>query len=139
MDMLDFLYHTIPGRMLLKPLTAPALSKLCGRFLDSSLSHFLVRPFIQTNNIRIEDYETDHIRSFNDFFSRKIREGLRRRGGYCPCRLEKTEDNKCICKEFREQMKDPNFEGYCHCMLYYKTKDPVKEEASHAEDHSDQL
>ena len=63
----------------------------------------------------------------------------RRRGGYCPCRLEKTEDNKCICKEFREQMKDPNFEGYCHCMLYYKTKDPIKEEASHAEDHSDQL
>ena len=42
-------------------------------------------------------------------------------------------------KEFREQMKDPNFEGYCHCMLYYKTKDPIKEEASHAEDHSDQL
>lgn len=77
MDMLDFLYHTIPGRMLLKPLTAPALSKLCGRFLDSSLSHFLVRPFIQTNNIRIEDYETDHIRSFNDFFSRKICEWLR--------------------------------------------------------------
>ena len=77
MDMLDFLYHTIPGRMLLKPLTAPSLSRLCGRFLDSSLSHFLVRPFIRTNNIRIEDYETDHIRSFNDFFSRKIREGLR--------------------------------------------------------------
>ena len=68
----------------------------------------------------------------------QIREGLRRRGGYCPCRLEKTEDNKCICKEFREQMKDPN-EGYCHCMLYYKTKDPIKEEASHAEDHSDKL
>ena len=35
----------------------------------------------------------------------QIREGLRRRGGYCPCRLEKTEDNKCICKEFREQMR----------------------------------
>ena len=47
----------------------------------------------------------------------QIREGLRRRGGYCPCRLEKTEDNKCICKEFREQMKDPNFEGYCHAVL----------------------
>ena len=31
-----------------------------------------------------------------------------------------------------EQMQDPNFEGYCHCMLYYKTKDPIKEEASHA-------
>ena len=53
---------------------------------------------------------------------RMIREGLQAKGGYCPCRLERTEDNKCICKEFREQMADPDFEGYCHCMLYYKTK-----------------
>ena len=49
-----------------------------------------------------------------------IKEGLKAKGGYCPCRLEKTEDNKCICKEFREQIADPNFKGYCHCMLYYK-------------------
>ena len=52
----------------------------------------------------------------------KIKEGLKKKGGYCPCRLEKTEENKCICKEFREQMADPEFEGYCHCMLYYKSK-----------------
>lgn len=52
-----------------------------------------------------------------------IREGLKAKGGYCPCRLQRTEDNKCICKEFREQMADPNFEGYCHCRLYYKFKD----------------
>ena len=30
-----------------------------------------------------------------------IKEGLAKKGGYCPCRLEKTEDNKCMCKEFR--------------------------------------
>ena len=53
----------------------------------------------------------------------RIREGLRQKGGYCPCRLERTEDTKCICKEFRDQMADPDFEGYCHCMLYYKEKD----------------
>ena len=52
-----------------------------------------------------------------------LQEGLRRKGGYCPCRLEKTEDNKCICKEFREQIADPDFEGYCYCKLYYKSKD----------------
>ena len=51
-----------------------------------------------------------------------IRKGLEMNGGYCPCRREKTEDNKCICKEFREQIKDPDYEGYCHCMLYYKHK-----------------
>jgi len=50
-----------------------------------------------------------------------VKEGLEKNNGYCPCRLEKNEDTKCMCKEFREQIKDPNFEGYCHCMLYYKS------------------
>ncbi len=50
----------------------------------------------------------------------RIREGLKARGGYCPCRVLKTEENKCICQEFRNQIADPNFEGYCHCQLYYK-------------------
>ncbi|MBQ3489016.1 MAG: ferredoxin thioredoxin reductase catalytic beta chain [Clostridia bacterium] len=53
----------------------------------------------------------------------QIKEGLKRKSGYCPCRLQKTEDTKCICKEFREQIADPGFEGYCHCLLYYKSKD----------------
>ncbi len=52
----------------------------------------------------------------------KIKEGLKQTGGYCPCRIERTEDNKCMCKEFREQIKDPNYEGFCHCMLYIKEK-----------------
>ena len=51
-----------------------------------------------------------------------VKEGLERTGGYCPCSLERSEDNKCICREFREQIKDPDFEGYCHCFLYYKEK-----------------
>ena len=50
-----------------------------------------------------------------------IKEGLKAKDGYCPCRIGRDEDNKCMCKEFREQIKDPNFEGYCHCMLYYKS------------------
>ena len=51
-----------------------------------------------------------------------IRAGLKKKDGYCPCRLEKIEDNICMCKEFRDQIADPEFEGYCHCMLYYKEK-----------------
>jgi len=50
-----------------------------------------------------------------------IQKGLKETGGYCPCKLERSEDNKCICKEFRAQMKDPNFTGFCHCNLYYKS------------------
>ena len=51
-----------------------------------------------------------------------IKAGLKRTGGYCPCKLQHIEDNKCMCKEFRQQIQDPNFEGYCHCRLYYKSK-----------------
>ena len=36
--------------------------------------------------------------------------------------LKRTEENKCMCKEFRDQINDPDFEGFCHCMLYYKSK-----------------
>ena len=51
-----------------------------------------------------------------------IQEGLKARGGYCPCRIQKTEEYKCMCKEFKEQIDDPNFEGFWHCKLYYKSK-----------------
>lgn len=53
---------------------------------------------------------------------RMLKEGLEKKGGYCPCKLELTEENRCMCKEFRDQIKDPDFEGFCHCMLYYKSK-----------------
>ncbi len=52
-----------------------------------------------------------------------IREGLKRTGGDCPCRRERKEENICMCEEFRNQISDPDFEGYCHCMLYYKSKE----------------
>ena len=56
-----------------------------------------------------------------------VKEGLRRTGGYCPCRREKKEEYKCICEEFRKQMADPSFEGYCHCLLNYKSRGGEKE------------
>ena len=47
-----------------------------------------------------------------------IRRRLKENEGYCPCRLLKNADTKCICKEFLEQE-----EGPCHCGLYIKIKD----------------
>lgn len=46
---------------------------------------------------------------------------LKNNQGYCPCRLEKTPDTKCMCKEFREQL-----EGECHCGLYVKERKEIK-------------
>ena len=51
-----------------------------------------------------------------------VRAGLQRKEGYCPCRLSRTEENICMCQEFRDQIADPEFEGFCHCRLYYKEK-----------------
>lgn len=77
MDSLHFLYKTVPGRFFLKPLASRPLSKLCGTFLDSRLSTFLIKSFVRNNNINLDDYETEGIKTFNQFFRRKIKEGRR--------------------------------------------------------------
>ncbi len=47
-----------------------------------------------------------------------IKAKLKENAGFCPCRLEQSEDTKCPCKEFREQES-----GECHCGLFYKVKE----------------
>lgn len=43
---------------------------------------------------------------------------LKENDNYCPCRLKKSSETRCMCKEFREMIRN-NIEGYCHCKLYY--------------------
>ena len=52
----------------------------------------------------------------------RLLEVMKNNGGYCPCRIQRTPENICICDEFKQQISDPEFEGYCHCKLYYKEK-----------------
>ena len=49
-----------------------------------------------------------------------VREGLDRKGGYCPCRLPKNPEFFCPCDEFKAQLADPSYHGLCHCRLYLK-------------------
>ena len=49
-----------------------------------------------------------------------VRDGLIRKGGYCPCRLPKNPEFFCPCDEFKGQLADPGFHGLCHCRLYLK-------------------
>ena len=51
-------------------------------------------------------------------FVKEFREKLKANDGYCPCRVVKTPETKCMCNEFKEQK-----EGECHCGLYVKFKD----------------
>lgn len=49
--------------------------------------------------------------------AQEIRRKLKENDGYCPCSLIKSEDTKCICKEFRELIEKRE-SGMCHCGLY---------------------
>ena len=49
-----------------------------------------------------------------------VRDGLVRKGGYCPCRLPKNPEFFCPCDEFTGQLADPAFHGLCHGRLYRK-------------------
>ena len=50
----------------------------------------------------------------------RVREGVLRKGGFCPCRLQKTPENFCPCEEFQAQLRDETFHGFCHCRMFYK-------------------
>lgn len=75
--LLSFLYTNIFGRMLLKPLIQPQVSKLAGRYLSSALSKWLIPKFIERNEIDMDIYEECDYSSFNDFFTRKIKPDCR--------------------------------------------------------------
>lgn len=55
-------------------------------------------------------------------FVRNFKEKLKENQGFCPCRIIKNADTKCMCKEFRQQVSS-NAEGWCHCGLYYNKKE----------------
>lgn len=73
----NFLYHTCVGRALLQVLIRPGVSKAAGAFLDTALSRHLVAPFVKATKLDLSDYPQREYRSFNDFFTRTVREGCR--------------------------------------------------------------
>jgi ferredoxin-thioredoxin reductase catalytic subunit len=52
-------------------------------------------------------------------FVETMRQAIKDNDGFCPCRLKKTPDTKCMCKEFRDGIE----KGYCHCELYFKDRE----------------
>lgn len=52
----------------------------------------------------------------------EIKKALIANNGFCPTKKDQWPGNKCMCQEFKMQIEDPNYEGYCTCKLYYKEK-----------------
>ncbi len=55
--MLNILYRTLPGRLLLKLLASPVFSKIGGLLLNTRLSAYMVGPFVRKYKICMDDYE----------------------------------------------------------------------------------
>lgn len=70
--LLKFLYRTIPGRMILKLVTIPVLSRWIGNYMDEPISGLHISAFIRKNGIDMSEYEKPQYHCFNDFFTRKI-------------------------------------------------------------------
>ncbi len=74
---LEKLYGTISGRIILKMLTSPIISKTAGKYMDSPFSKPLIKSFIENNNIDTSQYIMKNFSSYNEFFTRKIKPGKR--------------------------------------------------------------
>lgn len=70
-------YRTAFGRMLIKPLTLPAVSKAAGIFLDAGISKAFIPIFVRSHSIHMEEFEQRDYKSYNDFFQRKMLPGVR--------------------------------------------------------------
>ncbi len=72
-----FLYHTVLGRFFLKILTRRWISKLVGRYMNSKCSKRRIQKFIVQHSIDMSQYEDVSYHSYNQFFTRKLKEGQR--------------------------------------------------------------
>ena len=75
---LKFTYKTSIGKLLLSYFLLTSLfSKLYGILQSSFLSSIKIKPFIKKYKINMGEYEDKTYLSFNDFFTRKFKEGSR--------------------------------------------------------------
>lgn len=71
------IYGSVWGRALMKFLGNPVFSKASRVLLNSGISVKAVDAFAKKNNIDMSEYEDREFKSFNDFFTRKIKSGKR--------------------------------------------------------------
>ena len=65
--LLIFLYNTVVGRCFLKITTRPRISRLSGKYFDSTLSKPIIRRFVLKNEINMDEYIQEDYESINLF------------------------------------------------------------------------
>lgn len=74
---LRHLYNDWGGRLCLRILVQPFVTKLGGWFLNTRFSAGMVPGFVQRNGIDLSVCTRDSFRSYNDFFTRRLKDGQR--------------------------------------------------------------
>ena len=72
------------------------------------------------NNLEIKETNIKVFPNPNTEVLKDITTAIEENEGYCCCAIEKNDDSKCMCKEFRESRDD----GFCHCGRFFKVKEP---------------
>ena len=70
--LLSFLYRTVLGRILLKGLAAPWVSRLAGCYLNTKFSKCHIPRFVEKNRVDLSQCQKQTFDSFNDFFVREL-------------------------------------------------------------------
>ena len=77
-QMLGFLYQTQDWKNHTCAACKTVGFKAMGILLNLSVSKWLIGSFVKKNDIDLSEYEDRKYRSYNDFFTRKIKEGHRK-------------------------------------------------------------
>ena len=75
--LLRHLYNDRGGRLCLRVLVSPWISKMAGRLLNTGFSARFVGDFVEKNRIDLSIFEKQKFSSWNDFFTRRLRQGER--------------------------------------------------------------
>lgn len=76
-ELLKHLYGHVIGRGVLKVLTLPFITHMGGFYMNSSFSKRQIYSFIENNHIDMSQYEEKDFKSYNEFFTRKIKKNKR--------------------------------------------------------------
>lgn len=53
-------------------------------------------------------------------YVKNTRKLIEENGGHCINCSIKDSSTECVCQDFKDKLKDENFEGYCRCEIFYK-------------------
>lgn len=74
---LVFLYDFLFGRLILKLIYNRVFANIVSKYMNSKLSKWRIKRFINKNKIDMSEYEEKEYSSFNDFFIRRVKSNKR--------------------------------------------------------------